>query len=119
MSYPEVSLSVVNNVWTRQMHFVKSGDHETQHSHQFDHVTLLAKGSMEIVTNGETTIFKAPHMIFIAKEAVHSLTALEDDTLAYCIHPMGAHDGVSEYIQYVDDMIYPAMIPNGSKGVAS
>ena len=33
MDYPEISLGIVHNVWTRQMHFKKKGDHETQHTH--------------------------------------------------------------------------------------
>jgi quercetin dioxygenase-like cupin family protein len=115
MDYPEISLGIVHNVWTRQMHFKKKGDHETQHTHQFDHVTLLARGSLEVVTNGESTVFTAPHMIFISKDSEHSLTALEDDTVAYCIHSMTPHDGTNEYIKYVDDLVSDDMIPKGIK----
>lgn len=114
MNYPEIMLAAVNNIWTRQMHFVKRGDHETQHTHQFDHLTLLAKGSLEVEANGKKTVFVSPHMIFISKDTVHSLTALEDDTVAYCIHAMGPHDGVSEYIRYIDDIVSDNMVPNGS-----
>jgi quercetin dioxygenase-like cupin family protein len=117
MNYPEISLGIVHNVWTRQMHFKKKGDHETQHTHQFDHLTLLARGSLEVVTNGEPTVFTAPHMIFISKDAEHSLTALEDDTVAYCIHSMTAHDGKNEYIKYVDDLVSDDMIPTGTKTI--
>jgi len=112
MNYPEISLGIVHNVWTRQMHFLKKGDHETQHTHQFDHTTLLAKGSLEVVVNGKSTIFKSPHMIFISKDHDHSMTALEDDTVAYCIHAMTAHDGINEYTKHVDDLVSPDMIPN-------
>jgi quercetin dioxygenase-like cupin family protein len=115
MDYPEISLGIVHNVWTRQMHFKKKGDHETQHTHQFDHLTLLARGSLEVVTNGKSTKFTAPHMIFISKDAEHSLTALEDDTVAYCIHSMTTHDGKNEYVKYVDDLVSDDMIPDGTK----
>lgn len=111
MNYPEVSIGVVHNVWTRQMHFLKKGDHETQHTHQFDHMTLLAKGSLDVVCNGESTIFTAPHMIFISKDHEHSMTALEDDTVAYCIHAIMAFDGESEYTKHVDDIVSDDMIP--------
>ena len=93
------------------------GDHETQHTHQFDHLTLLAKGSIDVKNNGISTIFKAPHMIFISKDSVHSMTALEDDTVAYCIHSLTQHDGTSEYVKYVDDLVSDDMIPNGTKSV--
>jgi quercetin dioxygenase-like cupin family protein len=109
MDYPEISLGVVHNVWARQMHFLKAGDHETQHTHQFDHLTLLAKGSLEVTTNGEVTVFTAPHMIFISKDSIHSMTALEDNTVAYCIHSLNGSDST----RYVDDLVSADMVPNG------
>ena len=110
MDYPEISLGVVHNVWARQMHFIKAGDHETQHTHQFDHLTLLAKGSLDVSTNGANTVFTAPHMIFISKDSIHSMTALEDNTVAYCIHAL-INSG--ENLKVVDDLVTPDMVPNG------
>lgn len=76
------------------------------HQHIHDHITLLAKGSVEVCV-GETTkkTFTAPHMIFIAKDENHSITALEANTVAYCIHALRDYkDG---------DILDPSMLVNG------
>jgi quercetin dioxygenase-like cupin family protein len=110
-NYPEVAISMVQNTWTRQMHFLNKGDQETQHKHEFDHVTLLANGSLDVTVNGKTTTFKAPHMIFIKKDEIHSMIALEDNTVAYCIHSI-TEKNVGKYM---DDIVYPDMVPEGTK----
>ena len=88
------------------MHFKKVGDLELGHTHPFDHLTLLASGSLKVIVDGAETVFKAPHMIYIRKDKVHELIALEDNTVAYCIHALRDGNGV-------DDILDPAMIPTG------
>lgn len=83
---PEILMSVVDGVWAKQMHFLKAGDSMYGHRHVHNHMTLLAKGSILVTVQGETTEFIAPHIIFITKGEEHMLTALEDGTVAYCIH---------------------------------
>lgn len=68
------------------MHFEKSGDVEQGHAHQYDHLTLLASGKLKIKIKEKVTEYSAPYMIFIHKDVQHELTALEDNTVAYCIH---------------------------------
>lgn len=106
MNHPEIAIGCVANLYSRMMHFVKAGDIEVGHTHQFDHLTLLAAGSLKVVVDGVESVFKAPHMIYIHKDKVHELTALEDNTLAYCIHALRDGDGV-------EDILDPAMIPEG------
>jgi quercetin dioxygenase-like cupin family protein len=103
---PHVQIGCVANLFSRQMHFKKAGDLEHGHTHPFDHLTLLASGSLRVTVNGKTTDFKAPHMIFIKAEYEHELVALEDNTVAYCIHALRKGNGV-------DDIIDPASIPAG------
>jgi quercetin dioxygenase-like cupin family protein len=86
------------------MHFVKAGDRNEGHTHSFDHITLLSKGSIEVDVDGNKTIFKAPHMIYIAAGKRHFLTALEDDTIASCVHAV--RSGERE-----EDIIDPSMLP--------
>jgi quercetin dioxygenase-like cupin family protein len=88
-------ICIVNNMWVKQMHFEKKGDIKPGHSHIHDHQTLLAKGSVRVAVEDVVKDFKAPHIIFIGKEKKHHLIALEDDTVAYCIHPLtpDMHDG--------------------------
>jgi quercetin dioxygenase-like cupin family protein len=103
---PYVQVGCVSNLFSRQMHFKKAGDIEHGHKHQFDHLTLLAHGSLRVTVNGKTTDFKAPHMIFIKAEYEHELVAIEDNTVAYCIHALRKGDGV-------DDILDPASFPAG------
>ena len=105
--HPEIAVSCVSSVYVRQMHFKKAGDIEQGHSHQFDHQTLLARGSVCIELEGVKNIYHAPHIIFIRKDHQHELTALEDDTLCYCIHALRDGDDVC-------DIIPPDAIPMGA-----
>lgn len=102
----EVKIGCVSNLYSRMMHFKNTGDTEHTHTHSFDHLTLLAAGSVKCLVNGKETIFTAPHMIFIKKDAAHAFTALEDNTVAYCIHPMR----IGERIEDIAD---PSMFPEG------
>lgn len=106
MSYPDTKMACVSNLWLRQMHFAKAGDQNEGHLHNFDHITLLAKGRVSVDVEGSVTEFAAPHMIFIAKGKRHFLRALEDETIAYCVHAL--RTGERE-----EDILDPAMIPAG------
>jgi quercetin dioxygenase-like cupin family protein len=94
------------------MHFKKAGDIEHGHKHQFDHLTLLASGKLQITTPTGVSVFEAPHMIYIHKDKTHELTALEDNTVAFCIHAL--RDG-----NEVDDILDPAMVPAGVNALLS
>lgn len=102
-----VKIGCVANLFSRMIHFEKAGDCELTHTHSFDHLTLLANGSVKCIVDGQETVFKAPHMIYIHKDKYHEFTALEDNTVAYCIHPMRIGERI-------EDIVDPTMIPNGS-----
>jgi quercetin dioxygenase-like cupin family protein len=104
MNMPDAAIGCVANLWSKQMHFKKAGDTELGHSHTFDHLTLLAAGSLRVTVNGVASEFKAPQMIYILAGKDHELVALEDDTVAYCIHALRDHEG---------DLLDPSMIPAG------
>jgi len=106
MNSPLINLGCVANLFSRQMHFEKIGDTEIGHTHQFDHLTLLAAGKLEVTVNGIASTYTAPHQIYIRADMVHELVALEDNTVAYCIHALRDGSGVN-------DIIDPASIPEG------
>lgn len=95
---PDVKILAVSNVYCRLMNFRKKGDQELGHYHSYDHGTLLAKGSLLVEKtddNGnplESRVFTAPTFIFIKKDVRHVLTALEDETIATCIHALRTID---------------------------
>ena len=105
MSEPQVKIGCVANLYSRMMRFEKAGDVEFGHTHQFDHLTLLAKGKLMVTVEGVATEFTAPHMIYIHKDKVHELEALTDETVAYCIHALRDKDS--------GEILDPSMIPAG------
>jgi quercetin dioxygenase-like cupin family protein len=108
MIAPVINIGLVANMFVRQMHFKEAGSCEQGHAHTFDHLTLLASGKLLVEANGETTEYTAPTMIYIDSEVEHKLTALEPETVAYCIH--GLRDTNKS-----DDILSPEMIPAGIK----
>ena len=88
MAYPETKMTCVKNLWTRQMYFAKAGDANEGHVHNYDHITLLAYGSVKVHVEGNVTEFKAPHMIYVQKGKSHFIEAMEDGTVAYCVHAL-------------------------------
>lgn len=106
MNAPNVKMSNVGNVFVRMMQFEKAGDTEQGHTHQFDHCTLLASGSVLVRAKGKETEFKAPMLIWINKDIEHELVALEDNTVCACIHAVRNSEG---------EIIDPASIPLGAE----
>lgn len=106
MPEPDVKIGCVANLFSRMMHFKNAGDIEHGHTHQFDHLTLLAAGKLQVTVEGQASIFTAPHMIYIKKDKQHELVALVPDTVAYCIHPLRIGEDV-------DDIVDPSMVPEG------
>jgi 5-deoxy-D-glucuronate isomerase len=86
MADPINKYTCVKNIWMRQMHFLKAGDANDGHSHTHDHCTLLAYGKVKVHVDGNATEFSAPHTIYIQAGKTHYIEALEDNTVAYCIH---------------------------------
>jgi quercetin dioxygenase-like cupin family protein len=105
MNQPDISIGCVANLYSRMMHFQKAGDTEIGHQHQFDHLTLLAKGRLKVVVEGKESVFTAPQMIYIKADKLHELTALTDQTVAYCIHALRDKE--------TNDILDPSIIPQG------
>ncbi len=97
-------ISIVSNLWIKEVVLEKKGDVMEGHSHKFDHQHLLAVGSIKLYIEGvlEPTVFTAPQVIFVPKETLHSFEALTDTTLGYCIHAI--RNGLR-----VEDIVYPKM----------
>lgn len=102
---PEIKIGCVANLYSRMMHFKQAGDVEIGHTHQFDHLTLLAKGKIKVTVEGVATEFTAPHMIYIHKDKVHELQAITNDTVVYCIHALRDKEN--------NEILDPSMIPAG------
>lgn len=114
MGYPDTKITVAGNLWLRQMHFLKAGDANEGHVHNYDHLTLLANGSVKVHVDEHITEYKAPFMIFIKAGKSHFIEAIEDGTVAYCVHAL--RDADTEEILDADQI--PAGINVLAQGLA-
>lgn len=85
-----------DNVWVRMMHLLKAGDQIEGHRHTFDHITLLARGSVKMEHDNGSKEYKAPFLIITPKGIAHKFTALEDKCLLCCIHAIRDGDDVDD-----------------------
>ena len=111
MNSPHTKIGLVANLWSKMMHFDEVGQCEAGHSHVFDHLTLLAMGSLRVIVEGVPTDFKAPHMIYIKAGKVHELISLEPNTVAYCIHALRDGDNVGDIIDPAGMQAEDACLP--------
>lgn len=87
-------LGFFGNIWVRQHNLLRTGDIIDGHKHHFDHVSLLTQGKVKVEVEGhEPKEFTAPTFIVIHKEHKHKITALEDNTLWYCVFALRDIDG--------------------------
>lgn len=83
---PEVTDHQADGVFAKQIMIPKEGTLIPQHSHCYDHMTIVACGGV-IVSDGEDTrTFAAPAVIRIRAGVKHSFVTTVDDTALYCIH---------------------------------
>lgn len=79
-------------VYVRKIYFPKIGDILNGHVHYYDHVTVVLSGAVRITVAGEEPVeARAINMVEVKAGKVHTLTALEDDTIVACVH-MAAPD---------------------------
>ena len=89
---PNTSLELVDNVFVKMHHFLDAGDTHEGHAHAFDHITLLAAGKVMMKHDNGEKEFTAPHLIVTPKGVKHQFTALEPNTVFYCIHAIREKD---------------------------
>jgi hypothetical protein len=104
-------LGFYGNVWVRSHTYRKAGDvNGDGHYHKFNHVSLLVKGAVRVEVDGcEPKRFIAPTFITIDKDKKHRVTALEDDTIWYCVFALRDVDGEVTDIYSGDNSPYNAI----------
>ena len=79
------------NIFIRPVTLAKAGDVMDGHEHEFDHTTIVFTGRVHIHATckegcdkeGE---FSAPSHALIRKDWRHTITALEDNTVFWCVY---------------------------------
>jgi outer membrane protein OmpA-like peptidoglycan-associated protein len=89
-------IKIVDNVFVKMFMFTRAGDSNQGHAHAFDHITLLASGSVRMEHDNGVNEYKAPFLIVTPKNISHKFTALEAGTLLACIHAVRDGDGIDD-----------------------
>jgi quercetin dioxygenase-like cupin family protein len=98
MSVEAIAHYFSDGVYAKQMFLPK--DHVARsHKHNYDHLSILASGNVEIVCNGVKTAFIAPSCIDIKAGIEHEIIALADSVF-FCIHATDETD-----INKVDEVL--------------
>ncbi len=105
---PDVEWIVQDNIFIKQMSLNRAGIFVPQHSHKYDHASMLASGSIRVwcddILVGD---FKAPYPIAIKAGTKHTFQSLEP-SIVYCIHNISREDSVeieSEHAHVSDNIL--------------
>lgn len=71
--------------------FIPAGTMLYQHVHSFDHLSVLASGTVLVSDDGETKEVTGPCCLTIRAGVEHSVTAITD-AVWYCIHATDCDD---------------------------
>ena len=96
MSEIKENIKIADNVFVKMMSFPSIGDTHEGHSHTFDHITLLATGSVLMKHDKGENTFTAPHLIVTPKGIKHQFIATQPDTLLCCVHAIREGSGVDD-----------------------
>ena len=78
---------VIDGVYTKVFRAPKAGTFLGQHSHVYDHGTLIAAGAVRVFLEGrEAGDYGAGEMVLVISGMKHTFLTLEDNTVAACIH---------------------------------
>lgn len=96
--FADSNISLVDGIFIKLMHFRKKGWIAQTHVHNYDHQTLLSSGRLRVTVGDDVAEYQAPTIIVIQQGAPHLLEALEDDTVATCIHQIREDASIVEGI---------------------
>jgi len=100
--------AVYGNLWVFEVNLPNIGDTKPKHKHEFDHMHLIVQGKAKLTVFDEDgavmleEVFTAPEWIKIPRHHIHTIEALVDDTVGYCIHPMRNKDDEIIDSDYLD-----------------
>jgi quercetin dioxygenase-like cupin family protein len=84
----EIDLNISHHfsdgVYARKM-LLPAGHFAVTHAHEYDHLSILAAGVVELEADGVVQMLRAPACVTILANTHHQITALED-AVWFCIH---------------------------------
>jgi quercetin dioxygenase-like cupin family protein len=92
---PRVEIHMADGIFIKQMIIANPGTLIPQHSHRYDHTSMVAVGAVRVWQDGvEIGDFRAPAGLLIRAGAKHLFMALEAGTILYCIHNLSRSETV-------------------------
>ena len=71
--------------------WIPAGSILVQHKHKYDHLSILAKGSVEVIVDDVKSVVHAPACLTIEANKHHGVKSLTD-VVWYCIHATNCTD---------------------------
>ena len=71
--------------------FIPAGQILIQHRHNFDHLSILASGSVELIVDNVKSIVHAPACLTISANKHHGVKSLTN-VVWYCVHATNCTD---------------------------
>ena len=87
---PEVKHHFGGGVYAKET-IIPAGKWLVQHAHKHDHLSVLAKGSIELIVDGASSELHAPACLKIQAVKHHGVRSLTD-VIWYCIHATDCTD---------------------------
>lgn len=87
---PEIRHHFSGGVYAKET-FIPAGKWLVQHTHKFDHLSVLAQGTIELIVDGTSSVIHAPACLTIAAGKHHGVKSLTD-VVWYCIHATDCTD---------------------------
>lgn len=101
-----VEFHLADGVFIKSGSFSKENTVVPQHSHEYDHTSFIAHGSVRAWCENEYLgVFTAPCSIFIKAHAKHTFQTLEPETLILCIHNIARNGSVD--IHELHELSFP------------
>lgn len=109
MSYPaafveleqqpsETDVRLLAGTFVKEMRVAKAGTALAQHSHNFDHVSVIVRGAVRLYRDKEHVgDYRAPWGVLIPAHSKHLFVTLADDTVILCVHD-GDADIADEHV---------------------
>jgi hypothetical protein len=84
-----------DDIFIKEMHVPRAGTVIPQHSHKYDHTSMLALGAVRVWEDGELMgDFNSPAGILIKAGVKPTFLSLVDETIVYCIHNLARSNAV-------------------------
>lgn len=89
----EATLTIFAGVFCKLWHIPAAQTMLQQHTHDYDHLTILTAGRIRVFYGGVSdAVHEAPALIKVTANTPHSFLSLTDGVTLACVHAVGLAD---------------------------